>query len=276
MKHKGILLLFVVGILFCTTASSASDDVYVDLSVLDSLDVSNSPRINNQPLFPIVAKKQAVKPVKRKVAKKVQAKKPEVKDIKPDSKVEIVANKVEEKTIPENVKGVEQVKETIPTINEVVVEKKEEALPQPAQVDVIASSDELTKVQESTENSILPKEESAPKALLIQNEIKENEPVTSVEIRFEGEDNTLTDIQKSNLDELVNGLGTNTTARLGIYAFNYEDGQDAFKKKRESLNRALEVRSYLMDKGFRTFSVKVINVNDDSSKKNLIIVEEVK
>ena len=48
-----------------------------------------------------------------------------------------------------------------------------------------------------------------------------------------------------------------------------------FRKKRMSLNRAVEIRSYLLGKGYKNFSIKVINVNE-ADKNNLVTVVELK
>ena len=50
----------------------------------------------------------------------------------------------------------------------------------------------------------------------------------------------------------------------------------SFKKKRQSLDRAIAVRSYLLSKNYKNFSIKVVNVTDDDSKKNLVEIEEIK
>lgn len=42
-----------------------------------------------------------------------------------------------------------------------------------------------------------------------------------------------------------------------------------------SLNRAVEIRSYLLGKGYKNFSIKVINVNE-ADKNNLVTVVELK
>ena len=64
--------------------------------------------------------------------------------------------------------------------------------------------------------------------------------------------------------------------KIMILSYKYEDGKDSFKKKRISLNRAIEVRSYLLGKGYKNFSIKVINISGDAEKRNLVEIEELK
>ena len=48
------------------------------------------------------------------------------------------------------------------------------------------------------------------------------------------------------------------------------------KKEKLSLDRATEIRSLLLNKGYKNFSIKVINVTDDAEKRNLVEIEEIK
>ena len=59
-------------------------------------------------------------------------------------------------------------------------------------------------------------------------------------------------------------------------AYNYDNGEDVFRKKRQSLNRAIEIRSYLLGKGYKNFSIKVINITDDPAKGNVVEIDELK
>lgn len=93
---------------------------------------------------------------------------------------------------------------------------------------------------------------------------------------FDAEVSDLNDAQKAQLDNLVNGFENPAVNKIAILAFNLDDGVDTFKKKRLSLNRAIEIRSYLLQKGYKNFSIKVINVDAASDKVNTVEVEELK
>ena len=64
--------------------------------------------------------------------------------------------------------------------------------------------------------------------------------------------------------------------KIAIYAYNYDNGENSFKKKKLSLDRATEIRSLLLNKGYKNFSIKVINVTDSQEKNNLVEIEEIK
>lgn len=64
--------------------------------------------------------------------------------------------------------------------------------------------------------------------------------------------------------------------KIAIYAFNYDNGENSFKKKKLSLDRATEIRSLLLNNGYKNFSIKVINVTDNPEKRNLVEIEEIK
>lgn len=112
----------------------------------------------------------------------------------------------------------------------------------------------------------------------------DNQPQTAAEVKkpapgrfaFDAEVSDLNDAQKAQLDNLVNGFENPAVNKIAILAFNLDDGVDTFKKKRLSLNRAIEIRSYLLQKGYKNFSIKVINVDAASDKVNTVEVEELK
>ena len=63
--------------------------------------------------------------------------------------------------------------------------------------------------------------------------------------------------------------------KIAIYAYNLDNGVDTFEKKRISLNRAVNVRGYLIKQGYKNFSIKVVNVEADSDKINTVELEEI-
>ena len=91
----------------------------------------------------------------------------------------------------------------------------------------------------------------------------------------EGTD-TLTEEHKAQIDAIIASFENALVNKIAIYSYNLDDGVDVFKKKRLSLNRAVEVRSYLLPKGYKNFSIKVVNVDSVSGKANTVEIEELK
>lgn len=79
--------------------------------------------------------------------------------------------------------------------------------------------------------------------------------------------------KSTRLSLLLTNAGAN---KIAIMAYNYDNGQDVFRKKRQSLNRAIEIRSYLLAKGYKNFSIKVINITDDAARGNVVEIDEIK
>ncbi|MFR1031165.1 MAG: hypothetical protein ACLSE6_00910 [Alphaproteobacteria bacterium] len=87
------------------------------------------------------------------------------------------------------------------------------------------------------------------------------------------------EISPENADKIVSLIETFEDPRkhkIAIYAYNYDNGENTFKKKKLSLDRATEIRSLLLNKGYKNFSIKVINITDNPEKRNLVEIEEIK
>lgn len=96
------------------------------------------------------------------------------------------------------------------------------------------------------------------------------------EVFFAEGSSELTDDNKQQLDNLLASFEDAHNNKIAIYAFNIDNGKDVFSKKRLSLNRAIEIRSYFLSKGYKNFSIKVVNTNEDNAKENRVVVEELK
>ena len=84
------------------------------------------------------------------------------------------------------------------------------------------------------------------------------------------------EISPENADKIISLIETFEDPRkhkIAIYAYNYDNGENTFKKKKLSLDRATEIRSLLLNKGYKNFSIKVIN---NPEKRNLVEIEEIK
>ena len=274
MRFGKIALLSV----FTSISLANAQDVVVDLSVLDDLDV---PQMSNtKPLFPVLpkkakveVKKQAVKPkAVVKNSKKAEVKK-KVEPVKPLDD-DIVVVDVEPVSPP--MINNETIKPVIAQTKDVKLEPVNQALPkvaeQPEKViekdtNVEANAD-LNKVSAPIEDKQEP-----DTALLIQEKTTV-EPSNSY-IKFGDGIDQLDDKQKVQIDEIVSKYENQPKNKIAIYSYNYDNGEDSFKKKRISLNRAIEIRSYLLKKGYKNFSIKVVNINNSSDKLNTVELQEI-
>lgn len=304
MSKKILIFSLVVGISISVSSVRAEDGVYIDLSVLNDLSSSSDfPNVSTQPLFPEV--KKAPKRVHKVKAKKAPIKKIKVveKKVAPIVKTPIIEPKpvaVEPKPVEievnrEFIAEIEQdaapvvapetptttvsvpapVPEPVPFATETVVQPEKISAATVAPVTSMEMPIEEPKVV-NTPEPIVP-EVVAP----VEPLIPVASPVTSVtesinQLYFEGENYELTPVHKAKVDAIIKSFENPEQNKVLILSYNFDDGQDVFKKKRQSLNRAIEVRSYLLAQGYKNFSIKVINITDDTSKRNRIEIEELK
>lgn len=274
-------VIFTVTFGFLLTSSSiANDDVIVNLSVLDSLNntqaiIQPSPQ---KPLFPIVKKQTKI--VKKTIKKKSAPQKVQVKSLpKPKNKVNIEVK--QHQPIP-----------FVESNEEIIVVDVEPA----AKIQHSEKLSPQVKVEASSDNTVEPKTEQqlpsnipvnakdaaetkddsqAPTLLLDEKSVTQNNSTSSLLI-FETDVDTLNTSQQKQIDEIINQFENPQQNKIAIYAYNLDDGVDTFKKKRISLNRAVAVRSYLLPKGYKNFSIKVINIDESSNKTNMVELEELK
>ncbi len=329
--------LFCLG--FWTHAASvrAEDDVYVDLSVLDSLgrapaaavSMPVAPSVSSGPLFPVVkkaeprkktvvkapkSKKSKVKAKAKKAEVKVEVKQPQSEDkiiLPPKPTVDPIAeNKPDVATenlsdspfSVEKSQSVTEVTSAAPvasvTVEEQpVIENQNPPIAEPMnairelpaadkQDEVIATSlpESVFDNAEETVTKPVAEEEKAPMPL-IPAEVEESTEVQTEAIApvsadkvivFEEEKDILDEASQRKLDEIVAGFENPSANKIAINAYNFDDGVDVFRKKRLNLYRAIAVRSYLLNKGYKNFSLKVITITDDAEKKNCVTVEELK
>lgn len=65
------------------------------------------------------------------------------------------------------------------------------------------------------------------------------------EIVFAEGSSELDELSKKKIDAIIASFDNAGANKIAIMAYNYDNGQDVFRKKRQSLNRAIEIRSYL-------------------------------
>lgn len=282
----------------------AEENVMVDLSVLDGLNTSYI--APTQPLFPILPKKNRISapvkinkpalPVKMKpqpeenrlVAKEqpkevVISPKEEAKEEVVVVDVEPISPKVDEPAKAIEIKPSSEVKAEIKP----QVKPEDALLPQPEEKVEAATQEPLKDDTVSSEPNLVPQaDEQAPDvsedtvkpALLVDEKIL-SEPTmaedASAVIKFAPGIDTLSPEQMSQIKAVVAGFKDTEKNKIAIYSYNQDDGVDSFKKKRISLNRAIEVRSYLIKQGYKNFSIKVVNINSGSDKTDTVELKEI-
>lgn len=138
---------------------------------------------------------------------------------------------------------------------------------------------ELDDMEQKQASQQVQKTEEKP-SLLIDNNPKpvaqEKIAAKASEIFFTPESDELTDTSKAEIDNIINAFENAKENKIAIYSFNLDNGSDTFRQKRISLNRAIAVRSYLLGKGYKNFSIKVVNLDAANGKENSVRIEELK
>ena len=143
------------------------------------------------------------------------------------------------------------------------------------------SSESINKVTPSEEmpkqdlEPVVSEKTEAPK-LLIDETVANNKKAPLTSLVFAPDSDEVTDELQKQIDQIIASFTDATNNKIAIYSYNLDDGVDTFKKKRISLNRAVAVRSYLLPKGYKNFSIKVINIDGSSDKVNTVELEELK
>lgn len=297
MSKKILILSLVLGVSISVSNVRAEEGVYIDLSVLNDLSSSSDfPAVSTQPLFPEVKKAPRVKANRTPKINKIKIVEKKAASIIEAPKVEptpVVAPKIVEVEVNrEFIAEIEQ--DTTPAVTPAPVEVKSapapelvpfatESVAQPEKINS-AAVEPITSMEMPIEEpqvinapeSILPKETSPVEPLIPATVTEAPTANMSNQLYFEGDTYELTSAHKAQVDNIIKGFEDINKNKVLILSYNFDDGQDVFKKKRQSLNRAIEVRSYLLAQGYKNFSIKVINISDDTSKRNRIEIEELK
>ena len=150
-------------------------------------------------------------------------------------------------------------------------------------VSTLPSKDANSRQEQTTSSSVSSSDkvsaESKP-SLLIDNKQggEEAKPaaVQKSEISFSPEGGELTSAMQTEIDNIIGAFENAKENKIAIYSFNLDDGEDSFRKKRIALNRAIAVRSYLLAKGYKNFSIKVVNLTEANGMENAVRIEELK
>ena len=132
---------------------------------------------------------------------------------------------------------------------------------------------EVQQTQSAEEKTVEP---LVPVAEIAAPEPKTNTEQVKREIIFAEGSYELDDVAKEKIDAIIASFDDAKANKIAIMAYNYDNGEDVFRKKRQSLNRAIEIRSYLLNKGHKNFSIKVINITDDAAQGNVVEIDELK
>ncbi len=278
----------------------AADDVYVDLSVLDTIPKDSIGFVGSEPLFPVVKKQPLVK--KKRVVRKAIQKQAPVPAVKPQREAVIPESPLiskEEEPKPIAVIEAPVLNDAQPEIIPEQPEYKAEEIiagPQPIVPEPAEASSQIGEMANQVEDKqsspeILPEMSApTPNPEATANQPEDNVMSASISqkteeqaafmprevysLRFETDSSELTADQLVYLDNVRAQLDPSQKKKISIKAYNYDNGEDSFRKKRVSLVRATEVRSYFLNHGFKNFSIKIINTTADSEDKNTVEIEE--
>lgn len=153
----------------------------------------------------------------------------------------------------------------------VMAESPQVAVPALIEVQSAPAAIEAPAVPAPVETPSLPADQ-APQPEVPAKKIAQ----VSTDVIFANDSFDLSEENKAQIDQLIATFEDPNLNKIAIFAFNVEDGKDVFRKKRMSLNRAIEVRSYLLGKGYKNFSIKVINIAEENNKRNMVTIEELK
>ncbi len=240
LKRTVALGVCTVSLMIGISSGRAEENVVIDMSVLDSLGSPSATVSHTKPLFPTV-KKKSVKPKtkahKVKKAKTVKAPKVKVEAPKP----EIKAPEVKAEAPKPEVKAPE-VKAEAPKPEVKAPEVKAEA----PKREVIISQPQASRVSKIGI------------------------------VTFSAEQSELDEPQKKVIDETLSSFKNPKVNKISIISYNLSGGENVFQNKRISLNRAVNTRSYLLEKGYKNFSIKIINVEADDDRINTVSLTELK
>ena len=327
---KNILAISLVCSLVAAEQVCAADDVYVDLSVLDTIPQDSIGFVSSEPLFPEIKKtRPIIKHKVKKTAKKIVVKKPAVKKTvieKAVKKAETVkpveSEKIENKeqqAVPQTEINREPLKtevtqnilsqdvaESVENKPSLLISQENTEETSPVEDKSAQTEEKTVSAETSSEQDIKPVESSIveeDKSVNIENTPNEAEetlnkdneslsaslsdkeqavdsepmlqPKEIYAVSFEPDSYELTAEATQKLDKMAQIFDTYRKKKISIKAYNYDDGVESFRKKRISLNRATEIRSYFLNHGFKNFSIKIINTTADNEYKDTVEIEEI-
>lgn len=225
----------------------------------------------NAPLTDKTAEEALVKQPQASVESKAEVKQPEEKA---KTQVEVQPQTTTQKDMPFKVEKTTPSETVTPApIKEVIVKSEEK----PDFSNKAVEKDEQTaseQTQPAEKKAVV--EPLVPVSDVAMPKAAENIEQIKREIIFAEGSSELDEVAKEKIDAIISSFDNAKANKIAIMAYNYDNGEDVFRKKRQSLNRAIEIRSYLLGKGYKNFSIKVINITDDPAKGNVVEIDELK
>ena len=293
----------------------AADDVYVDLSVLNDLDTGYAGQSVSQPLFPIVEKttpkaKPTAKVTKTKAKKAKAPAVPQPKPAIPAAAAETLAAEPSAPAVTtpaqpsvsgatsdalgDSVSRSQQRAQQAMDAANAAQAANAQALITPASpsAPVAPQAPNNTVQIENTEvdqglgltpetinpagnNTVYAPSAPAAAAQTPSAPAQPAAPVSSA-LTFADDADELTPAQQQQIDAIIGGFVDASKNKIAITSYNVEGGEDVFRRKRISLNRATGVRSYLLGKGYKNYSIKIVNVAADDDRANSVEIVELR
>ena len=304
MKFRLLLSLSVLGMVGAGMVGSAcaEDDVYVDLSVLNSLQAA-APAAVVQPLFPDVKnapapkKPRAVKRKKGEKRQEVKLQKVKAEAKKAEDKVEVKAEAAPqpdktETPVTETVPAADGANNNLDTLRQAIAEnsiRKEPGATETSAVKTAVSAEMPADASLPVGTAVVPVENTAvvvddksgeSLSEVLNNNVPEETPPepekVSNAIKFDAESAELTEADKQQIDAIMAGFEDAVNHKVAITAYNLDDGKEVFYRKKQSLDRAIAIRSYLLSKGYKNYSIKVINIPAGDERVNTVDVVELR
>lgn len=115
-----------------------------------------------------------------------------------------------------------------------------------------------------------------PKREVVISQPQANQASQTGIITFAADQSDLNDAQKKIIDDTLASFQNPKVNKMSIISYSISGGENVFQNKRISLNRAVNTRSYLLEKGYKNFSIKIINVEADDNRINTVSLTELK
>ncbi|KJE35139.1 lysophospholipase [Thalassospira sp. HJ] len=131
-------------------------------------------------------------------------------------------------------------------------------------------TEQVAREAPAAEEAAIPPETSAPAPM----------PATGADeysLGFAADSFELSAAAKSQLDSVIASMGQDENLRIQLQAYAQGDGANASKARRLSLSRALQVRSYLIDRGVRStrIDVRALGANVPSGPADRVDIKTV-
>ena len=195
-----------------------------------------------------------------------------------------------ETPVTETVPAADGAKNNLDTLRQAIAEnsiRKEPVATETSAAKTAVSAEMPADASHLVETAVVPVENTAVddksgKSLseVLNNNVPEETPPepekVSNAIKFDAESAELTEADKQQIDAIMAGFEDAVNHKVAITAYNLDDGKEVFYRKKQSLDRAIAIRSYLLSKGYKNYSIKVINIPAGDERVNTVDVVELR